>query len=166
MRTGSASNNTFSYKVNSSNATYVLNLTSNEKEKHPEMRANGALSLSLPGQLVWEEWVITEKVWIIKERSIIKICRNPSGQIRGTPSTTSRPPVMADITSWSQLFSTPAQEMLLNKQSKHPRQIIWSWLSLWNFVAMLDSVLWLRDWKTDSHAINTGCWPLFRGRWA
>lgn len=55
MRTGSASNTTLSYKVNSTSATGVLNLTSNEKKKIPEMRANGELNVSLPGKLVWQE---------------------------------------------------------------------------------------------------------------
>lgn len=52
MKTGSASNSALSYKVNSTNATYVLNLTSNEKKKIPETSTDGALKMSLPGQLV------------------------------------------------------------------------------------------------------------------
>lgn len=85
LRTGSVSNTTLSYKVNSTSTTCVLNLTSNEK-KIPEIRAKGALRVSLPGQLVWEEWVIAGREWVIKGRTRTKIHRNPSRQIYGMQS--------------------------------------------------------------------------------
>jgi len=61
VKTGSTSNTALSYKINSTNATYVLNLTSNEKKKIPETSTDGALKMSLPGQLVVARMVCSRK---------------------------------------------------------------------------------------------------------
>lgn len=58
---GSASEATLGYKVNATTATYVLNLTSNEKKSLPRIEANGILKGSLPGHHAWEVWVIAER---------------------------------------------------------------------------------------------------------
>lgn len=141
MRTGSTSNTTLSYKVNSSNATYVLNLTSNEKKKIAEVRANKVLKVNLPGQLVWQKWFIVGKEWVIKGRMRPKSAEMPVGKYIAHTAPHPQPTLMADITSQSQSPSTPAQEVLLNEQSEEPTQIIESWLSVWNFITMLDTVL-------------------------
>ena len=88
MKTGSAYNTALSYKVNSTNATYVLNLTSNEKKKIPETSADGALKMSLSGQLVVARIVRSTKSVGHQRKDQAPNHRNTSGQIHGTNSAT------------------------------------------------------------------------------
>lgn len=79
--------------------TYVLNLTSNEEEKSlPGIGAGGVFRVSLPGQLLWEVWVIAEREDSQKPGPGPKCTETPTAKSTALP--TPRPAsLMAAITS-------------------------------------------------------------------
>lgn len=128
-------NTTPSYKVNSTNATYVLNLTSDEKKKDSRNEGQWSIESEPSWAACMAKMAHSRKIMVIKGRTRPQNYRNASGQIHGTYPTT--PP--NSTRGWHYYLitapSTPAQEMLLD-ESKEPRQIIWSWLWIWNSIAI------------------------------
>lgn len=68
-----------------------------KRKKIPEMRANGALKVSLPGQLVWQKWLIAGKSWSSKEGPGHKTTEMPVGKYMAHTLPHPQTPLVADI---------------------------------------------------------------------
>lgn len=64
-------------------ATYVLNLTSNKEQSLPGI---GVFRVSLPGQLVWEVWVIAEREGAQKSQPGPECTETPTAKSTALPS--------------------------------------------------------------------------------